>query len=186
MCCCSVPQSCLTVCDPTDCSIPGFPVLNHLLELAQTPVHWVAIQPSHPLSSPFPPAFSLSQHQGLSQHLALCIRWPKYWSFSFNISPSNEYSGLISFRLCSVCWRRKWQPIPVFLPGESHGQRSLVGYSPWGHKESDMTERLTHTCSVCSTWRKYMDKHIFVIWVFSCILDKPVTYISQGRLGCAV
>ena len=65
--------------------------------LLQTPVHRVcdAIQPSHPLSSPSPPAFNHSQHQGLFLH----IRWPKYWSFSFNISPSNDYSGLISFRM---------------------------------------------------------------------------------------
>ena len=64
-------------------------------------VHWVgdAIQPSHPLSSPSPPAFNLSQHQGLSQRVILHIRWPKYWSFSFSNSPSNEYSGLISFRM---------------------------------------------------------------------------------------
>ena len=81
--------------DPMDWSIPGFPVHHQLLELAQTHVHRVgdAIQPSHPLSSPFPPAFDLSQHQGLH------IRWPKYWSFSFSISPSNEYSRLISFRI---------------------------------------------------------------------------------------
>ena len=57
-----------------------------------------SVMPSHPLSSPSPPAFNLSQHQGLFNELALRIRWPKYWSFSFNISPSNEYSGLISFR----------------------------------------------------------------------------------------
>ena len=65
--CCSVTQSCLTLCGPMDCSTPGFPVLHHLLKLAQTHVHWVgdAIQPSCPLSSPSPPAFNLSQHQGL-------------------------------------------------------------------------------------------------------------------------
>ena len=64
--CCSVAHSCLTLCDPMYCSTPGFPVLHHLQDLAQTHVHWVsdAIQPSHPLSSPSP-AFSLSQHQGL-------------------------------------------------------------------------------------------------------------------------
>ena len=64
----SVTQSCLTLCDPVDCSKPGFPVLHHLPELVQTHVHWVgdAVQPSHPLSSP-PPAFNLSQHQGLFQ-----------------------------------------------------------------------------------------------------------------------
>ena len=84
-----------------DCSTPGFPVHHQLLELAQTHVHQVgdAIQPSHPLSSPSPPAFNLSHHQGLFSESVLCIRWPKYWSFSFSISPSNEYSGLISFRM---------------------------------------------------------------------------------------
>ena len=51
-----------------------------------------------------------------------------------------------------IRWRRAWKPTPVFLPGESHGQRSLVGYSPWGHKESDMTEQLTHTCVHVHTW----------------------------------
>ena len=81
-----------------DCSTPGFPVHHQLLWLAQTHVYWVddAIQPSHSLSSPS--AFNLSQHQVFSKESVLRIRWPKYWSFSFSISPSNEYSGLISFR----------------------------------------------------------------------------------------
>ena len=100
----SVTKSCPTLCNPMDCSTPGFPVHHQLLELAQTHVHWVsdAIQPSHPLSSPSPPAFNLSQHQGLrvfSNESVLCLRWPKYWSFTFSISPSNEYSGVISFRM---------------------------------------------------------------------------------------
>ena len=65
----SVAQACLTLCDPMDCCTPGFPVHYQLLELTQTHVHWVsdAILPSHRLSSPFPPTFSLSQHQGLIQ-----------------------------------------------------------------------------------------------------------------------
>ena len=81
--------------------MPGIPVLHHLPELAQIHVHCVhdSIQPSHPLLSPSPPACSLSQNQGLFYESALCIGWPKYWSFS--ISPSNEYSGLISFRIDS-------------------------------------------------------------------------------------
>ena len=84
-----------------DCSMPGLPIHHQLLKFTQTHVHWVddAIQPSHPLSSPSPPAFNLSQHQGLFKWVSSCITWPKYWSFSFNISPSNEYSGLISFRM---------------------------------------------------------------------------------------
>ena len=79
----------------------SFPVHHQLLKHAQTPVHQVsdATQPSHPLLSPSLPAFNLSQHQGLSNESVLHIRWPKYRSFSFNISSSNEYSGLISFRI---------------------------------------------------------------------------------------
>ena len=97
----SVTQSCLTLCNPMDCSTPGFPVHHQLLEFAQTHVRWVcdAIQPSHPLSSPSPPTFNFFQHQGLFNESVLCISWPKYWSFSFSISPSSEYSGLISFRI---------------------------------------------------------------------------------------
>ena len=97
----SVAQLGLTLCDPMDCSMPGLPVDHWLLEFTQIHVLWVgdAIQPSHPLLSPSPPAFNLSQHQGLLKRSALCIRWPKYWSFSFNISPSNEHSGLITFRM---------------------------------------------------------------------------------------
>ena len=97
--CCSVAQLFLTPCNPMDCSMPGFPVLHYLLEFAQTHVHWVndTIQPSHPLSSPSPPAFSPSQHQGLSNKSVLWIRWPKYWSFSFNISLSNKYLELIDW-----------------------------------------------------------------------------------------
>ena len=96
----SVAQLCLTLCDPMDSRMPCFPVHHQLPELTQTHVHWVgdAIQPSHPLSSPSPPAFNLYQHQGLSDESVLCIRWPKYWSSSFSVSTSNEYSGLISFR----------------------------------------------------------------------------------------
>ena len=82
-----------------DCSTPGFSVLHCLLEFAQTHVHWedYAIQPSHPLLPPSPPALRLSQHQGLFQWVSSLIRGLKYWSFS--ISPSNEYSGLILFRV---------------------------------------------------------------------------------------
>ena len=132
-----VAQSCLTFYDPMDCSMPGFPVLHHLPELAQTHVHWVsgAIQPSCSMSSPSL-TFNLSQHQGLFQwvgsshqmakvlklqlqhqsfswiniqgwfplgltgwisHLSkewtLHVRWPKYWSFSFSISPSMDFQG---------------------------------------------------------------------------------------------
>ena len=97
----SVAQLCLTLCNPMNCSTPGLPVHHQLLESTQTHVHWVcdSIQPSHPLSSPSPPVLNLSQHQGFSNKSALPIRWPKCWSFSFDISPSNEHPGLILFRM---------------------------------------------------------------------------------------
>ena len=145
----------------------------------------------------------LSSSRVFSNESALCNRWPKYWSFSFRISPSNEYAGVISCRIewldfpaiqgtlksllqhhslkvsilrssaffivqlslvaqsvkslpaiglpgfdswiGKICWRRKWQPTPEFLPEEFHGQRSLVGYNPWGQKELDTTVWLTFT-----------------------------------------
>ena len=82
-----------------DCSTPGFPVFHYLLKFAQTHVRRVGdvIQPSHPLSSPSPPSFSLSSITVFSNESVLHIRWPKFWSFS--LSPSNEYSGLISFKM---------------------------------------------------------------------------------------
>ena len=81
----SVAQLCLTLCDPMDCSMPGFPVHHQLLEPGQTHVHWIgdAIQPSHPLSSPFPPVFTLAQHQGLFQL----------------VSSSNQVAKLLEFQL---------------------------------------------------------------------------------------
>ena len=84
-----------------DCSMPGLPVHHQFPEFAQPHVHRVgdAIQPSHPLSSPSSPAFNLHSIMVFSNELTLHIRWPKYWSFSISISPSNEYSGLISFRI---------------------------------------------------------------------------------------
>ena len=85
-----------------NCSTPGLPVHHQLQEFTQTHDHRVgdAIQPSHPLSSPSPPAPNPSQHQRLiSNEPTLHMRWPKYWSFSFSISPSKEHPGLISFRM---------------------------------------------------------------------------------------
>ena len=94
----SVAQSCPTLCDPMNCSMPGLPVHHQLPEFTQTHVHWVsdAILPSHSLlllPSIFPSI------RVFSNESALHIRWPKYWNFSFSISPSSEHPGLISFRM---------------------------------------------------------------------------------------
>ena len=84
-----------------DCSMPGLPVYRRFPEFTQTPVRWVsdAIQPSHPPSPLLCPLSVFPSIKVFSSELVLHIRWPKYWSFSFSISPSNEYSGLISFRM---------------------------------------------------------------------------------------
>ena len=97
----SVAQLFSSLCDPIDCSTPGFPVHHQLPELTQTHVHRVsdAIWPSHPLSSSSPPAPNPSGIRVYSNESTLHMRWPKYWSFSLSISPSNEHPGLISFRM---------------------------------------------------------------------------------------
>ena len=89
----SVAQLCLTLCDPMDCCTPCLLVHHQLLEFTQTHVHWVsdAIRSSHPLSSPSLMPSILSSIRVFSNESPLCIRWPKYCSFNFNISPSNEH-----------------------------------------------------------------------------------------------
>ena len=130
--CCSVAQSWPTVCNPIDCSMPGFLVLYYLLEFAQTYLHrgddaiWTS-PPVIPFSS-CPQSFPAWV---FSSELALHIRWPKYWSFSFSISPSSEYSGLISFRidwfdLLGVSWKAKFFSVQPSLWYNSHSHRWLL------------------------------------------------------------
>ena len=99
--CCSVAQLCPTFCNLMDCSTPDLSVHHQHPELPQTYVCRTgdALQPSYPLLSPSPPAFSLPQHQGVFQGVSCSHKQPKYWSFSFSITPFNEYSRLISFRM---------------------------------------------------------------------------------------
>ena len=161
----SVTQSHLTLCNHMNPSTPGLPITNSQNLHKLKSIEWV-MPFSHlilccPLLflSAIPPSIRVFPNES-----TLPMRWPKYWSFSFSITPSNEHPGLISFRmdwldllaecayihinmyvcvhkiskgLCIVSiidlfqtWRRKWQPTPVFLPGESHGQRNLAGYGP--------------------------------------------------------
>ena len=146
-----------------NCSMPGLPVHHHFPEFTQTHIHQVgdAIQPSHPLSSPSPPALNPSQHQSLFQRVSSSHEVAKVLEFSFSIIPSKEHPGLMSFRMdwldllavqgtlksllqhhsskasilrrSAVFQRRQWHPTPVLLPGKSHGWRSLVDCSPCGH-----------------------------------------------------
>ena len=123
--CRSVIQLCPTLCNPVDCSMPGLPVLHYLPKLAQNHVHWIggAIQPSHPLSSLSPPAFSHSQHQVFSNELALHMRGPEYWHFCISISSSSEYSGLISFKI-------DW----FDLLAVQETLKSLIQHHSWKHQ----------------------------------------------------
>ena len=123
-----VAQSCPTLCDPTDYSTPGSSVYGIL--------------------NPFPLPHPITYFS--------CVN---LYEFDHNSPPLTLYRDLRVGHMVKnlpavqetqvqslgwkILWRRKWQPTPVFLPGESHGQRSLAGYSPWGHKESDPTEQLT-------------------------------------------
>ena len=115
----SVAQSCLTLCDPMNRTMPGLPVHHQLPDFTQTHVRRVgdAIQPSHPLSSPSP-APNPSQHQGVFQWVSSSHQVAKYWSFSFSISPTNEHPGLISFRMdwldCSPRDSQESSPTPQF------------------------------------------------------------------------
>ena len=120
----SLTQSWLTHCDPMDCSLPGFPVLHQLPELAQTHVHQVsdAIQPSHPLSPPSSPAFSLSQHQGIFQWVSSSHQVANV--FSFSIRPTNEYSGLISFRIDRLGLLTVQGPFKSFI--QHHSSKASV------------------------------------------------------------
>ena len=97
----SVAQSCPTLCNPMDCSMPGLPVHQRLPELSQTPVYQIgdANLPSCPLSLPLLLPSIFPSKRVFSNESVLCIRWSKYWSFSFSISPFNEHSGLISLRI---------------------------------------------------------------------------------------
>ena len=130
----SVTQSRPTLCDPMDCSTPGFPVHHQLLELAQTHVHRVSDAIQHLiLCSPLLcPPLIFPRVRVFSNKLVLYIRWPKYYSFSFSISPSNEYSGLISLRIdwldpLAVQGTQESSPTPQFKSINSLAVSLLYG-----------------------------------------------------------
>ena len=149
-----VTQACPTLCDSMNCSMPGLPVHHQLPKSTQTHVHWVgdAIQLSHLLSSPSLLAPNLSQIKVFSNEPVLCIRWPKYSGFSFNIHPSNEHPGLISFRmdwldLLAIQGTLKSSPTPQFKSIAkllSHvwffGTPWMVAYQAWQSMEFSRKE----------------------------------------------
>ena len=127
-CCCSVAKPCMTICDPMNCSTPGFPVLHYLQEFAQIHDHWVAaaIQSSHPLLPHSPPVLNLSQHQGLFQWVGFSHQALKYWSFSFSSLQSKGLSRILSSTTiwkASVLWRSAFFMVqlshPYLTPGKN-------------------------------------------------------------------
>ena len=139
----SVAQSCPTLCDPMDYGTPSLPVHPQHQEHAQALVlqGGDAIQPSHPLWSLSAPAFNVSQyHRVFSNESVLCIWWPKYWSFSFSISPSKEYSGLISFR---IDW---WDVLAVQGTLRSLLQHTVQKHQFFGTQLSLWSNSHIHTC----------------------------------------
>ena len=127
----SVTQLCPTLCNLMNCSMPGFPVLHQLWELAQTHVHRVsdAIQPSHILLSPSLLPSIFPSIRIFSSESVLLIRWPKYWSFSFSNSPSSEYSGLISLRIAWLDSLQSKELSEVFSSTTNSSALSFL-YSP--------------------------------------------------------
>ena len=156
----SAAQLCPTLCNPINCSTPGLPVHHQLPEFTQTHVHRVsdAIQPSHPRSSPSPPAPVPSSIRVFSNESTLCRRWPKYWSFSFSISPSKEHPRLISFRMewlnllavqgtlksllrhhsskASILWRSAFFTVQLSHPYMTTGK--IIALTRWMYKEESL------------------------------------------------
>ena len=132
LCCysCPVAKSCLTLCNPMDCSTWGFPILHHLLEFAQAHIHWVrgAIQPSHPLSPPSPPALNLSQHQGLFQWVSSSNQVAKVLELQFQ-HQSFQWIFRVDFLndwlVWSPCWPRDSQEYSLTPKFESISSLAL-------------------------------------------------------------
>ena len=183
----SVAQSCPTLCYSMNRSTSGLPVHHQLPEFTQTHVHRVgdAIPPSHPLSSPSPPALNLSQNLGFFKWVSSSHQWPKYWSFSLNISPSNEHPGLTSARidwldLLAVQGTQESSPTPQFKSISSYGaQLSLVqlSYPCMTTRKTVALTRQTFTGKVMSLLFKMLSrlvitflprsKHLLISWLLS-------------------
>ena len=148
-----------------DCSTSGFPVHYQLPEPAPTHVHRVgdAIQPSHPLSSPSPPAFNLSQHRVFSSESVLHIRWPKYWSFSFSISSSSKYSGLISFMIDWLDLLAVQEDSRVF------SNTTVQKHQFFGAQLSSQSNSHIHTWPLEKPW-PWLDRPLLAKWRLSFVI----------------
>ena len=174
----SVTQSCPTLCDPMDCSTPGFPVRHQFPEFAQTHVHWVSdtIQPSHLLSPLLLPSIFPSIRVFYNES-ALRISWPKYWSFSFSISPSNAYSGLISFR---IDWFDLLAVQGTFksVPQHHSSKASVLQYSAFLMVQPShpyMTNGKTKTLTIWTFVSKVMSLH------FNMLSRLIITFLPRSK-----
>ena len=162
-----------------DHSTPGLPVHHQLPEFTQTHVHGVgdAIQPSHPLSSPSPPTLNPSQHQHHINESTLHMRWPKYWIFSFNISPSNEHPGLISFR-------KDWLD-PLAVQGtlksllQHHNSKASIL-----RRSAFFIVQLSHPClitgkTIALTRRTFVDKVMSLL--FNMLSRLVITFLPRSK-----
>ena len=167
-----------------DCNTPGFPVVHHLLEFAQTHAHLFsdAIQPFHLLSSPSPLAFIFPSIRAFSSESVLCIRWPKYWSFSFRISPSNEYSGLISFRMDWLDLLAVRETLKTLLQHHSSKDQFFSGSKTNIHAHVENEIRLEGTGSSCLLIPN-MDLALFLAHIH-VLLSQLLSWRKQGVLGC--
>ena len=175
----SVAQSCPTLSNPMDCSMPAFPLHQQLPELAQIHAHQVsdAIQPSHPLSSLSPSAFNLARIRVFSNESVHCIMWPKYWSFSFNISTSNEYSGMISFRMDWLDLLAVQGTLKSLLHYQS-SKASVLRYSAF------FIVQLSHPCmttgeTIALTGWTFVDKVISLL--FNMLSSLVIAFLPRNK-----
>ena len=174
-----VAQSCPTLCNPVDRSTPSLPIHHQLPEFTQTHVHWVgnAIQPSHPLSSPSPLPSIFPSIGVFSNESALRIRWPKYWSFSFNISPSNEHPGLISFRMDWLDLLAVQGTLKSLLQ-HYNSKASILWYSAF------FTVQLSHRYmttgkTIALTRRTFVDKVMSLL--FNMLSRLVITFLPRSK-----
>ena len=167
-----------------DCSTPGFLIFHCSLEFAQTQVHWASdsIQPFHFLLAPSPRTLNLVQHQGLFQRVVSSHQMAKYWSFGFSISPSNEYSGLISFR---IDW---FDLLAVLDKGMANHSSILASGTPWtvwkgrNYKGNKLFPGLEYNSTKLSNLRlNSYREHINIIFLFFFI---PLEYLSSFGFIC--
>ena len=175
----SITQSCPTLCDPMNRSTPGLSVHHQLPEFTQTHVHWVgdAIQPSHPLSSPFPPSPIHSSIRVFSNESTLRMRWPKYWSFSFSIIPSKEHPGLTSFRIDWLDLLAVQGTLKSLL--QHHGSKAPILW-----RSAFFTVQLSHPDmttgkTTALTRRTFVGKVIFLL--FNRLSRLVITFLPRSK-----